>query len=154
MKADFVIVVILFIVILFISLGFSSYTVVPYSDTITNSYGSVEGYRGMGLGYSNASDLTPSKDDGVLKFSLNSDANGEPKKVAGFPGYGLFVNPVAAEVPIDIYSNAKGDLKSGLSYGYYNSMGPLQLDANMVNQLKTRGQNAAGAPSKIGGAQV
>ena len=154
MKTGFITVVILFVVILLISLGFSSHTVIPYSDSIQTSYGSVEGYRGMGLGYSNASDLSKSQDDGVMKFAIDSDANGQPKKVAGFPGFGLFVNPSASETPIDIYSQAKGDINAKTSYGYYNSMGPIQLNSNMLHQLQTRGENASGAPSKIGGAAV
>jgi hypothetical protein len=68
-------------------------------------------------------------------------------KVEGFEG--LQPAPYSAEVPIDVFSQAQGNL-SCQPVGYSNSQGPLCLDKNQLTLLTTRGGNAAGKDSEIG----
>ena len=65
----------------------------------------------------------------------------------------MFKDPSSGPETVDIYSQATGSL-DGQGYGYYNSQGSLQFDDNMKTQLSTRGMNASGAPSIIGGSSV
>jgi len=68
-------------------------------------------------------------------------------KVEGFES--LHSAPYSAETPIDIYSQAQGNL-SCPPVGYSNSLGPLCLDKTQMNLLVTRGGNSTGKDSEIG----
>jgi hypothetical protein len=150
MKKDIVIVSILFIAIIVLALWFSSSpSYVPYSSTIARGPAKYEGFSS--LEYSSTKDNSVI-DSPVSEYELNKDTVGS-KSISGFSGYGVFTNPSSGPETVDIYSQAKGSL-DGQGYGYYNSQGPLQLDDNMKKQLSTRGMNASGAPSIIGGASV
>jgi len=152
MKKDIVIVSILFVAIIILALWFSSSpSYVPYSSTIARGPAKYEGFSS--LEYSNAKDNSV-VDSPVSSYEINNEISGSgSKSVSGFSGYGVFTNPSSNEEPVDIYSQAKGSL-DGPGYGYYNSQGPIQMDDNMKKQLSTRGMNASGSPSIVGGSPV
>jgi len=150
MKKDIVIVSLLFVAIIVLALWFSSSpSYVPYSSTIAMGPAKYEGFSS--LDYSTAKDNSVI-DSSVSEYEINKDMNGS-KTIGGFNGYGVFTNPSSQSESIDIYSQAKGSL-DGPGYGYYNSQGAIQMDDNMKKQLSTRGMNASGAPSIIGGSGV
>lgn len=147
MKTDTLIVFSLFLIIIALSVWFSTTpSYVPYSSTIFRNYSKFEGFAP--LEYSNISNDTTSQKNGV------PDNKSTCKRVAGYNGYGLFCDPnfVSSE-KIDIYSQATGSLTCE-GYGYFNSRGSLCLDDKMKTQLSTRGMNASGSPSLIGGSAV
>jgi hypothetical protein len=150
MKKDIVVVSLLFIAIITLALWFSSCPAyVPYSSTIARGPAKYEGFSS--LEYSSTKDHSV-VDSPVAEYELNQSSQGS-KPVNGFDGYGVFTNPNSGPETIDIYSQAKGSLE-GQNYGYYNSQGPLQFDDNMKKQLSTRGMNASGSPSILGGSPV
>ena len=151
MKKDILTVSALFLVIIFLAIWFSTTPAyVPYSSTIFSKQAKFEGFSTNE--YSNASDN--STIDSSVSNNLIKPPSSGPKVVSGFRRDGIFNSPdVAISEKLDIYSNAKGDLNSEGS-GYYNSMGSLVLDDNMKKMLTTRGMNASGSPSQIGGAAV
>jgi hypothetical protein len=150
MKKDIVVVSLLFIAIITLALWFSSCPAyIPYSSTIARGPAKYEGFSS--LEYSSATDHSV-VDSPVADYELNQTSQGS-KPVSGFDGYGVFTHPNSSPESVDIYSQAKGSL-DGPGYGYYNSQGPLQLSDNMKKQLSTRGMNASGAASIIGGAAV
>jgi hypothetical protein len=150
MKKDIVIVSLLFVAIIVLALWFSSSpSYVPYSSTIAMGPAKYEGFSS--LEYSSTIDNSV-VDSSVSDYEINKDMNGS-KTIGGFSGYGVFTNPSSNEELVDIYSQAKGSL-DGPGYGYYNSQGSIQMDDNMKKQLSTRGMNASGAPSIIGGSSV
>ena len=74
--------------------------------------------------------------------------------MSGFESAGLFCNPSSSfGEKLDIYSDAKGDVKC-VGSGYHNSTGALCMDDKMKRQLMTRGNNASGSPSIIAGSTV
>ena len=153
MKNDIGIVSFLFIAIIGLALWFSSSPAyVPYSSTIDRGYSRYEGFSP--LEYTSTKDSSV-VDSPVSDYSINKDSGSASasKSVSGFSGYGVFTNPSSAPEKVDIFSQAKGSL-DGQGYGYYNSQGPLQLDSNMKTQLATRGMNASGVPSNLGGSPV
>lgn len=150
MKKDIVVVSLLFVVIIVLALWFSSSpSYVPYSSTIARGPAKYEGFSS--LEYSSTNDHS-AVDSPVSEYEINKDTSGS-KSISGFSGYGVFTTPSSEPETVDIYSQAKGSL-DGPGYGYYNSQGPIQMDDNMKKQLSTRGMNAAGSPSVIGGASV
>lgn len=151
MKKDILTVSALFLVIIFLAIWFSTTPAyVPYSSTIFSKQAKFEGFSTNE--YSNSSDN--STIDSSVSNNLIKPLSSGPKVVSGFRRDGIFNSPdVAISEKLDIYSNAKGDLNSE-GYGYYNSMGSLVLDDNMKKMLTTRGMNASGSPSQIGGAAV
>jgi hypothetical protein len=151
MKKDFLTIAVLFLVIIFVALWFSSTpSYIPYSASIFRNYSKFEPFSTRnGQEYSSASNNT-AIDGPVSKYLLSATKNG-PVSVSGFEGVGVFNNPdVASKEKLDIYSQADGSLNSD-GYGYYNSRGPLVLTAEMKNQLQTRGGNTTGCSSTIGG---
>lgn len=72
---------------------------------------------------------------------------GNATKVKGFAG--LLVSPNSPEMPLDTYSQAKGD-NTCKSYGYMNSTGFLCLNPDQIKQLTTRGGNMSSGDSMIG----
>ena len=150
MKKDIVIVSILFIAIIVLALWFSSSPAyIPYSSTISSGPAKYEGFSS--LDYSSVKDNAV-VDSSVSNYELNKNTVGSIP-VSGFSGYGIFTNPSSGPETVDIYSQAKGSL-DGPGFGYYNSQGPIQMDDNMKKQLTTRGMNASGAPSIVGGSPV
>jgi hypothetical protein len=150
MKKDIVIVSILFVAIIILALWFSSSpSYVPYSSTIAMGPAKYEGFSS--LEYSSTMDHSVI-DSPVSNYEINKDTTGS-KSITGFSGYGVFTTPSSEPETLDIYSQAKGSL-DGPGYGYYNSQGSIQMDDNMKNQLSTRGMNASGSPSIIGGSAV
>jgi hypothetical protein len=150
MKKDIVIVSILFVAIIILALWFSSSpSYIPYSSVIAMGPAKYEGFSS--LEYSSTKDNSV-VDSSVSEYEINKDTSGS-KTVSGFSGYGVFTSPSSQPETIDIYSQAKGSL-DGPGYGYYNSQGSIQMDDNMKNQLSTRGMNASGSPSIIGGSVV
>ena len=150
MKTDNLIVFSLFLIIIALSVWFSTTpSYVPYSSTIFRNYSKFEGFAP--LEYSN---LSSSTDVVSNKNASSNDIKSTCKRVAGYNGYGLFCDPTfASSEKIDIYSQAAGSLTCD-GYGYFNSRGSLCLDDKMKNQLLTRGMNASGSPSLIGGSAV
>jgi hypothetical protein len=127
----------LFIVIL--SLLFSATSLLPLKN-------GKEGFSP--LEYTN--NLTPSvASDDLFRLNSINDTGSECKKVAGFPGYGVFCNPSSKPNNIDVYSQAKGDISCD-GAGYFNSRGSLCMDDNMKRMLYTRGANAVGGNGQIG----
>jgi hypothetical protein len=154
MKTDSIIVIVLFLVIIGIAIWFSSTSsYVPYSSTVFSQQAKFEAFSTRnGTEYSTVGD-NAAVDGPVTNYLINPVSASGPKAVAGFAGVGVFNNPeVATKEKLDIYSQASGSL-TGEGYGYYNSRGPLVLDANMKNMLQTRGGNS-GASSIIGGSPV
>jgi len=150
MKKDILTISVLFVVIIFISLWFSSTpSYVPYSASIFSNHARFEGFSTRpGVEYSKASDN--SAIDGPVSDYLLASPNGA-KAVGGFGGIGVFNSPeVASKEKLDIYSEAKGDITAD-GYGYYNSRGPLVLTSEMKTQLQTRGGNTTGCSSTVGG---
>ena len=154
MKKDILTISALFLVIIFLAVWFSTTPAyVPYSSTIFSKQAKFEGFSThMAQEYSNASDNS-AIDTSVSSYLINPVSTG-PKAVTGFRKDGVFNTPdVAISEKIDIFSDAKGDLNA-TGYGYNNSMGSLVLDDNMKSMLTTRGMNASGSSSQIGGAAV
>jgi hypothetical protein len=150
MKKDIIIVSILFIAIIVLALWFSSSpSYIPYSSTIAIGPAKYEGFSS--LEYSSTKDNSVI-DSPVSNYEINKDNSGS-KSISGFSGYGVFTNPSSEPETLDIYSQAKGSLDQP-GYGYYNSQGPIQMDDNMKKQLTTRGMNASGVPSIVGGSAV
>jgi hypothetical protein len=151
MKKDFLTIAVLFLVIIFVALWFSSTpSYVPYSASIFRNYSKFEGFSTRsGQEYTSASDNS-AIDGPVMNYLISQPTSG-PKAVAGFGGVGVFNSPnVATDEKIDIYSQAKGSIDSD-GYGYYNSRGPLVLTPEMKTQLQTRGGNTTGCSSTVGG---
>lgn len=152
MKSDTIVISVLFIAIIFISIWFS--TTPTYHSMCSSSRLSHAPYEGftsqqLPLEYSQLGDSS-AKDDLFLNNSI-STVQSECKKVAGFSGAGVFCNPSLPEIPVDIYSEAKGDGKCfGSSSGYSNSKGPLCMNDKMNYLLSSRGANATGGDSQIG----
>lgn len=155
MKKNIFTVSILFIAIILLALWFSSTPAyVPYTSTIFSEPSKYEGFRTstLPLEYTNAKDHS-AMDGSVMNFAINEKKT-NCKSVSGYNGYGVFCDPTyASSETIDIYSQAKGSTDTE-GYGYFNSRGPLQLNDNMKKQLTTRGMNASGTPSMIGGSPV
>ena len=154
MKKDILTVFALFFVIMFLACWFSTTaSYVPYSSTIISKQARFEGFSGAAsYNYSSAYDNS-SIDSSVSSYLVQPISNG-PKVVSGFRRDGVFNTPDAAvSEKLDIFSDAPGKLDSEGS-GYYNSMGSLVLDDNMKKMLSTRGMNASGSPSQIGGSSV
>ena len=150
MKKDIIIVSLLFVAIIILALWFSSSPAyVPYSSTIAMGPAKYEGFSS--LEYSTAIDNSVI-DSSVSDYEINNDTN-KSKTLSGFSGYGVFTTPLSKPEIVDIYSQAKGSLNEP-GYGYYNSQGSIQMDDNMKIQLTTRGMNASGSPSSIGGSSV
>ena len=153
MKTDFITVFVLFDIIIFVALWFSTTpSYVPYSSTVFSQQARFEGFstRG-GVEYSSSSDN--SAIDGPVTNYLLTPPTGA-KAVSGFAGAGVFNSPVVAmSEKLDIYSQAKGSPDAD-GYGYYNSRGPLVMDQNMKSMLQTRGGNCKGCSSVIGGSAV
>ena len=154
MKKDILTVSALFLVIIFLAVWFSTTPAyVPYSSTIFSKQAKFEGFSTrMAQEYSSVSNNS-AIDSPVSGYLMNPVSSG-PKAVSGFRRNGVFNTPdVAISEKIDIFSDAKGDLNAE-GYGYNNSMGSLVLDDKMKSMLTTRGMNASGSPSQIGGAAV
>jgi hypothetical protein len=154
MKKDFLTIAVLFLVIIFVALWFSSTpSYVPYSASIFRNYSKFEAFSTRaGQEYSSVSDNS-AIDGPVTNYLISQPTNG-PKAVGGFEGAGVFNSPdLAISEKLDIYSQAKGSLESD-GYGYYNSRGPLVLTSEMKTQLQTRGGNTNGCSSTVGGSSV
>jgi hypothetical protein len=150
MKKDIVIVSLLFVAIIILALWFSSSpSYIPYSSTIAIGPAKYEGFSS--LEYSSTTDNS-AVDSPVSIYEINKDTTGS-KTIGGFSGYGVFTSPSSPSKTLDIFSQAKGSLDQP-GYGYYNSQGPIQMDDNMKKQLTTRGMNASGSPSIVGGSPV
>lgn len=150
LSIGFYIAIVILCIVLAMTLS-TSYSVHPYSpSTLYSNNSPYEGFRGMQpVNYStypdnNAIDM---KD----RFNITSTA---PLKTAqsvhGIDGlFGPYETP---DNGLDIFSSAKGSLScSANSSNMSNSMGPLCLDANQIQLLRTRGANASGCPCSIGG---
>jgi len=151
MKTDSITVIVLFLVIIGISIWFSSTpSYVPYSSTVFSQQAKFEAFSTRkGTEYSTVGDNAAV--DGPVSGYLIHPISSGPKAVAGFEGVGVFNTPeVATKEKLDIYSQASGSLTSE-GYGYYNSRGSLVLDENMKKMLQTRGGNISGASSVVGG---
>ena len=144
-------IIIIFLLVIFLSVWFSSS---PYGPQPHNMYTSnhtpYEGFhqRLIPLEYTLVSDSSKAVDDTYLVRSIQP-VNVDCKKVNGFDGMGVFCNPTSAEQKIDIYSDAPGKLDCE-SVGLYNSKGSLCLDKTMIDQLQTRGGNAKGGFGQYG----
>ena len=152
MKADTIVIAILFVAIILITLWFSS---TPAYNTLCSAsklaHSPYEGFRTQlqTLDYSESGNGS-ALDDTYLNNAINSKQI-DCKKVAGFQDSGLFCNPASKERDVDIYSKAAGDTKCfGDSSGYSNSKGSLCLDNKMKYLLSSRGGNATGGDSQIG----
>lgn len=154
MKTDSITVIVLFLVIIGITLWFSSTPAyVPYSSTVFSQQAKFEAFSTRnGTEYSTVGDN--SAIDSPVSNYLITPVSAGPKAVSGFEGVGVFNTPeVATKEKLDIYSQAQGSLTVD-GYGLYNSQGPLILDDNMKRMLQTRGGNISGASSSLGGSSV
>jgi hypothetical protein len=143
-KRDTIIVLAQLLVIVLLSLWFSTTGIAPLMNNVVHS----EGFTS--LEYTGVSEPKLAKDDLYALKSINPDTS-ECKKVGGFNGFGVFCTPSSKPENIDIYSQAKGDINcKGL--GYFNSKGPLCLSDDMKRMLSTRGANATGGNGQIGSA--
>jgi hypothetical protein len=154
MKSDSIIVIALFLVIIGITLWFSSTPAyIPYSSTVFSQQAKFEAFTSRdGSDYSTAGD-NAAIDSPVSNYLITPISSG-PKAVAGFKVDGVFNTPdEAIKEKLDIYSQAQGSLTAD-GYGLYNSQGPLILDDNMKRMLQTRGGNSSGVSSSLGGSSV
>jgi hypothetical protein len=136
MKGDTITVILLFAAIIGISIWISqASSVKPYSS---QKYTPYEGYQN--IDYSDAKTLKRIDDVPAQQ----SDKVPKCIQLNGWKGFGVFCTPNGGLDQIDIFSQAKGDITCNNSSGYHNSKGPLCLDENMIQQLKTRGSNATG----------
>ena len=87
---------------------------------------------------------TPSSDYG---YGTTPFSSSEPEE--GFTTLKSVSASYGGEKPIDIYSQASGDLSCEPN-SYSNSSGYLCLDKNQKRQLMTRGMNQSGKSSQIG----
>lgn len=135
---------IIVIVIIGISLFYSTRKVMPYSrDNLFPNYHKYEGFSP--LDYSSSSKEGKVVDT-YSSFLINNP-NFECKKVHGFDG--LYCKPYVADMKLDIFSDSDGGLDctgSELS----NSKGSLCLNKNQRAMLSTRGGNATGPSHEIG----
>jgi hypothetical protein len=136
----------LFIIVI-LALWLSTTPIAPINASGREGFFQMSPYA---LEYTNVSQPNQATDDLYALRNIKPD-NSQCKKVSGFPGYGVFCTPYTESEKVDIYSEAKGDLKCQ-DLGLYNSMGPLCLDANMKRMLQTRGMNAEGGFGQIGSA--
>jgi len=140
LKRETLIVIGQLFLIVILSLVFSTTSLSPLNNN------GIEGFSP--LEYTGVSAPTIAKDD-VSSLNLVTQELSECKKVDGFSG--VFCTPTSKPENIDIYSQAKGDIKcDGL--GYFNSRGSLCMDENMKRMLSTRGANAVGGNGQIGSA--
>jgi hypothetical protein len=154
MKKDIITIAVLSIFIISIALWFSSTPIyIPYSASIFSNHARFESFSSRNvLEYTNV-DNNSALDGPVTNYLINPSTT-TAKAVSGFEGAGVFRSPdVAVTEKLDIFSQAKGSLKTD-GYGYYNSLGPLELDTNMKNMLQTRGGNAAGKSTTVGGSPI
>jgi hypothetical protein len=86
--------------------------------------------------------------DSYKSFLIDSGARGDCKKVFGFDG--LYCQPGSVNDKLDIFGDAKGSLDAP-GTGLTNSKGSLRLDDKMTKMLTSRGGNATGGDSQIGG---
>lgn len=149
---DMIFIAIILFLFIFLSLGMSCAEVSPYyKDNLFPRNFVYEPMRGLEsmttMSYSeyNSTD-TPTNATQAPNVATAQVSN-SGNKVEGFQG--LQSSPLGSEKPIDVYSEAKGDLTCA-GYGYYNSLGPLCLDKKQINLLQTRGANASGRPDQIG----
>lgn len=155
MKQDIIIVSVLFVLIILVAMWFSSTpSYIPYSSTIFSNQARFEGFSTRnGVEYSSVKDNS-ALDGPVTNYLLAKQDAKAAKAVPGFEGVGVFLPPDQASAEkLDIYSQATGSLTAE-GYGYYNSQGPLVMDANMKKMLQTRGGNTTGVSSSIGGSTV
>jgi hypothetical protein len=139
MKLNFsyILVGIVFLVVILLSLGCSCTKVSPYyKENLFSHQFSYEGFGPLSPG-----EFISQKDSGNL-VALSGNL-----KVEGFEG--LQSAPYIAEVPIDIYSDAVGNIKCTPN-PYSNSKGYLCLDSTQKELLQTRGGNSTGKDSQIG----
>lgn len=131
MKKDILTVIVLFFIIIFLALWFSSTpSYIPYSSSIFSNQAKFEPFSTRrNIEYSTTGDNGPI-DGPVSNYSITSSKD-----------------------KLDIYSDAPGNLSTD-GYGYFNSMGPLVMDDNMKKMLYTRGLNSTGCSSQIGGSSV
>lgn len=140
LKSETLIVIGQLFLIVILSLVFSTTSLSPLNNN------GLEGFTP--LEYTHVSAPTIAKDD-INSLNLISKELSECKKVDGFSRNGIFCTPSSKPENVDIYSQAKGDLKcEGL--GYFNSRGSLCMDENMKRMLSTRGANAVGGNGQIG----
>ena len=133
MSSSYLVIGIVFLIVIIMSLGCSCTKVSPYykDNLFTNEYP----YEGF-------APLSPAK------FGQAGNLVSLPSvKTEGFEG--LQSAPFTKEIPIDIFSQAQGNI-SCPPVGYSNSRGPLCLDQNQKNLLLTRGGNSSGKDSEIG----
>ena len=133
-RFEYLIVFVVLYVVIIMSLGCSCVKVSPYyKDNLYSNQTKFEAFSAL-------SPATYTSDVGNV---LSVPAT----KVEGFEG--LQSAPFSTEIPIDIFSQAQGNL-SCPPVGYSNSLGPLCLDKTQMNLLLTRGGNSTGKDSEIG----
>uniref|UniRef100_A0A6C0HZP6 Uncharacterized protein n=1 Tax=viral metagenome TaxID=1070528 RepID=A0A6C0HZP6_9ZZZZ len=146
MKGDTITIIVLFAAIIGISLWIlHTSSVKSYSPYMPTKYAAYEGYQN--LEYSDATTNKSMDND----THTNNDSSKKCINLTGWNGYGVFCTPNGGLDQIDIYSQAKGDVSCKKSSGYHNSKGGLCLDEKMLGLLQTRGANATGGYSQIGG---
>jgi hypothetical protein len=155
--SPFILVAIVFLVVIFLSLGCSCYNVSPYSkdDLFLHQYqyNNMEGYTGntmlMPMSMPNIIDgntmSMPMKQENFS--SIGNSIIMPSMKIEGFEG--LHSSPYTAEQTIDIYSQAIGNNRC-VPGPYSNSQGYLCLDEKQKRLLMTRGGNFTGKDSQIG----
>lgn len=137
------IVSIIIVLIIGISLFYSTRQVMPYSkSSLFPNYHKYEGFSPL--------DYSSSKEGKVVdtysSFLINNP-NFECKKVHGFDG--LYCKPYVADVKLDLYSDSDGGLDC-MGSGLTNSKGSLCLTKIQSTMLSTRGGNATGPSDEIG----
>jgi hypothetical protein len=133
-RAEYVIPFVILVLTLIISLSNSCVKYMPYDP---------EGYENISRPLETAPvDLASEKKDGGKGVAQAASAPAGTMRPSS-EGFETLKNDMAKygdEKPIDIYSDAKGDLDCEPS-PYSNSKGYLCLDASQKAQLHTRGRN-------------
>ena len=99
-----------------------------------------EGFSG-----SNANDQV--RVDSYETVTPQADKSG-CKTVIGLNG--LFCNPNAESIGVDVFSDVPGEVGSSNGFGLTNSMGSLKLNDAQVKLLRTRGGDVTGVDAQIG----
>jgi len=125
---------------------------VGYMTTPTGEFGYMTtpaGDFGYQTTFSSGYGTTPGGEYGYGTTPFSSDETPESDGEEGFATLNSVSARYGGEKPIDIYSQAHGDLSCEPN-SYSNSSGYLCLDKNQKRQLMTRGMNQSGKSSQIG----
>lgn len=170
LSAEFLVVVVLFISIMFVSsYGSTKFTPYQYSNSSLSMYPYREGAETLsGNGVSESSSISSDKkkesdvDDPKLELLLKSlndssksgftnKSSSSETNTESFATLLSYSSKYGSEIPIDPISQLSSNTNClGKSSGLSNSTGGICITPEINHLLKTRGNNSTGQPSQIG----